>query len=63
MDESKINKEDSSEIKILKENDDLSNCVPYVFPKNVKDKYKDSNVVHFDNNGYFSFSFGIPMPK
>ena len=31
--------------------------------KNITDKYKDSNVVHFDNNGYFSFSFGIPMPK
>ena len=33
------------------------------FQKNIKDKYKDSNVVHFDNDGYFSFSFGIPMPK
>ena len=59
----KFNEIASKDIALLKETDDLSTCVPYVFPKKIKDKYKDSNVVHFDNDGYFSFSFGIPMPK
>ena len=59
----KFNEIASKDIALLKETDDLSKCVPYVFPKKIKDKYKDSNVVHFDNDGYFSFSFGIPMPK
>ena len=59
----KFNEIASKDIALLKENDDLSKCMPYVFPKKIKDKYKDSNVVHFGDDGYFSFSFGIPMPK
>ena len=59
----KFNEIASKDIALLKETDDLLTCVPYVFPEKIKDKYKYSNVVHFDNDGYFSFSFGIPMTK
>ena len=36
-----LNKEDSSEIRLLKENDDMSNFVPIVFDDEFKEKYKE----------------------
>lgn len=59
----KFNEIASKDISLLKEDDNMSNCTPYVFPKKIKDQYKNSSVVHFGDDGYFSFSFGILMPK
>lgn len=58
----KFNEIASKDISLLKE-EELANCVPYIFPEKIKEKYKNSDTVHFGDNGYFSFSFSIPMPK
>ena len=60
----KFNDIASKDIALLRENamsDD--NIVPYVFSKKIQDLYKDTSIVGFGDNGYFSFSFGIPMPS
>ena len=59
----KFNEIASKDINLLKEGEDISNYVPYVFPTHIRDHYKGSDLVHFGDNGYCSFSFGIPMPK
>lgn len=59
----KFNEIVSKDINLIKEGEDMSNYVPYVFPTHIRDHYKGSDLVHFGDNGYCSFSFGIPMPK
>ena len=59
----KFNEIASKNISLLKETDDITNGIPYVFSKKTKEKYRDSSLVHFGDNGYFSFSFGIPISK
>lgn len=49
---------------LLKEDDDMSNITPIPFPKDMIERYQDSKLIKFSNDGCsFSFSFGIPMPK
>ena len=57
----KFNEIASKNITLLKEDEDISTYVPYIFPKHIQKQYEKSNIVHFGDNGYFSFSFGIPL--
>lgn len=57
-------KKTAEDIGLLKEDDDMSNITPIPFPKDMIERYQDSKLIKFSNDGCsFSFSFGIPMPK